>query len=160
MIKLDIQIRDIIFEDFNAIKNLMIQVHTLHQQNRPDIYEASKNPLLKSDFRNIVENKNIISIAAEIDSTIVGFCIVTIRPPSENPLIVSRKTAFMEDICVHSDYHRKGIGKLIYNEILRRLKILGIESLELMVWSFNESAIQFYKNMGMNPRSIIMETKL
>ena len=36
----------------------------------------------------------------------------------------------------------------------------GAESLELMVWSFNKSAREFYEKSGMTVRSFVMEKKL
>lgn len=36
----------------------------------------------------------------------------------------------------------------------------GAESLELMVWSFNKSAMRFYESAGMTVRSLVMEKKL
>ena len=39
-------------------------------------------------------------------------------------------------------------------------KRCGAESLELMVWSFNKSAMRFYESVGMTVRSLVMKKKL
>ena len=50
-----------------------------------------------------------------------------------------------------------------FESILLRLKQLARElkadSLELMVWSFNESAMRMYQKAGFTPRSLILEYK-
>jgi diamine N-acetyltransferase len=157
---MEILVRDFTFDDFESINMLMNQVHTLHLENRPDIYVKTDCPLSENDFKNIVIDQNSIAILAENSDQILGFCIVTIRQPSKNPILVPRKIAYMEDLCVRQDYQNKGIGKQLYSEVLNRIKSYDVDSLELMVWSFNESAIEFYKNMGMEYKSYIMEFKL
>ena len=155
-----ILLRDFKPGDFESINILMNQVHKLHLENRPDVYVEIDSPLSENDFNNIVQDQNSIAILAEDNDEILGFCIVTIRQPSKNPVLVPRKIAYMEDLCVRQDYQKKGLGKQLYTEVLNRSKSFGVDSLELMVWSFNEGAIEFYKNMGMAPKSYIMEFKL
>ena len=157
---MDILIRDFTFDDFELINMLMNQVHKLHLDNRPDIYAESDYPLSETDYKSIVQDQNSIAILAECNGDILGFCIVTIKQPSKNPVLVPRRIAYMEDLCVREDYQKKGLGKQLYSEVLNRIKNFDVASLELMVWSFNEGAIEFYKNMGMTPRSYIMEIKL
>lgn len=155
-----ILIRDFAFDDFESINILMNQVHELHLENRPDIYKKTDHPLGENDYKDIVQDKNSIAILAESNGEILGFCIVTIRQPSKNPVLVPRKIAYMEDLCIRQDRKKQGIGKQLYSEIINRIKNFDVDSLELMVWSFNEGAIEFYENMGMTPKNYIMEFKL
>ena len=90
----------------------------------------------------------------------MGLCIISIRPISSNIALVPRKVAYMENLCVHQDYRKQSIGKRLFNEAKERALEFKLESLELMVWEFNENAIDFYENQGMNTRSRIMEMKL
>lgn len=157
---MEILLRDFTFDDFESINILMNQVHKLHLENRPDIYVEIDSPLSENDFKNIVRDENSIAILVENNGEILGFCIVTIRQPSKNPVLVPRRIAYMEDLCVRQDCQNKGIGKQLYCEVLNRIKKFDVDSLELMVWSFNEGAIGFYKNMGMTAKNYIMEIKL
>lgn len=157
---MEISVRNFALEDFESINLLMKQVHKLHLENRPDIYAEIDNPLSENDFKNIVQDENSVAILAENNGEILGLCIVTIRQPSKNPVLVPRKVAYMEDLCVRQDCRKKGIGRRLYSEVLDRIKSIDVDSLELMVWSFNEGAIEFYKSMGMTPRNYMMEVKL
>ena len=38
---------------------------------------------------------------------------------------------------------------MLYNETIKIAKNIKANSIELMVWKFNEEAINFYKNLGM-----------
>ena len=53
-----------------------------------------------------------------------------------------------------------GIGTALLYASEAEAKRRGAESLELMVWSFNKSAMRFYESAGMTVRSLVMEKKL
>ena len=156
----EMAIRDFNIDDFEGVNILMNQVHKLHMDSRADIYRKTDEPISKKDFVEIVNDNNIISILAEINYIIVGLCIISIKPVATNTALLPRKVAYMEDLCVHQDYRKQSIGKRLFNEAKERALEFKLESLELMVWEFNENAIDFYENQGMNTRSRIMEMKL
>ncbi len=151
-------IRKIQIEDFQSISKLVQQVHELHCKNRPDIYNDI-NPFEKSYFDFLMNSENTISIVCEIDNEIVGFCITTIRKPSNNPLLKPRIVAYIENMCVDINYRRNGIGKKLFDEILYLSKNQGATNVELMAWNFNSKAIAFYEKLGFSYRSHIMEYK-
>ncbi|MBB6713439.1 GNAT family N-acetyltransferase [Clostridium gasigenes] len=153
-------IRDFEMDDFSGINKLMDEVHKLQVENRQDIYKKTDVVMPKEDFINILSNDKTISIVAEIDSIIVGLCIISIRDRIDNKALVSRKVAFVDNLCVLKDYRKQGIGKRLFNEGKKRALEFGVDSLELMVWEFNKKAIDFYKSENMNTRSRIMELKL
>lgn len=66
----------------------------------------------------------------------------------------------MEALFVKENNRRQGIGRELFIDIKDKLKEKGIDKLELMVWSFNKDAINFYRNEGMKTRSEIMELLL
>ncbi|MBU3137634.1 GNAT family N-acetyltransferase [Clostridium gasigenes] len=113
-------IRDFEIDDFSGINKLMDEVHKLHIDNRPDIYKKTAVVMYKEDFINSLSNNKTISIVAEIDSIIVGLCIISIRDRIDNKALVSRKVAFVDDLCVLRDYREQGIGKRLFNEGKKR----------------------------------------
>ena len=48
------------------------------------------------------------------------------------------------DICVHSDYQRQGIGSIVMNHLIDKIKDKEYISIGLFVWEGNESAVNFY----------------
>lgn len=157
---LEVVIRNFSINDFEGINVLMDQVNRLHIDNRPDIYRETDKLISKKDFLNMLNDDNIISIVAEINYTIVGLCIVSIRPMSTNKVLVPRRVAYMEDLCVHQEYRKQGIGKKLFIEAKKRALEFNADSLELMVWEFNKNAVNFYENEGMSTRSRTMEINL
>lgn len=154
---MNIEIREAVEADFPAIHELMLEVHRLHLESRPDVYRDI-DPLTEEYYRTMLSDSTVL-LAMDGDHA-AGFCVVQIRPSYSNPLLISRKIAFMEDLCVHSDYRRKGIGKQLFEVSCRMAKEDGAETLELMVWSFNENAVRFYEELGMKAKNVTMELKL
>ena len=71
-----------------------------------------------------------------------------------------RKIFHIENICVDKNHQKKGIGKKLYKEIVQIAKERNIKNIELMVWGFNENAINFYKSLGMSIKNLRFEQKI
>lgn len=154
---MNIRIREAAEADFPAIHELMLEVHRLHVKSRPDIYR-DVDPLTEEYYLTMLSDSTVL-LALDGERA-AGFCVFQIRPSYSNPLIISRKMAFMGDLCVHSDYRRQGIGKQLFEVACQMSKDDGAATLELMVWSFNENAVRFYEELGMTAKNLTMELKL
>lgn len=111
----------------------------------------------KEEFEDLVENDEVISVAAEVDERIVGICFVTMRNKSG---MVPMRTAYMDDLVVDESYQRQGIAKALLEAVEKRAKELGAKRMDLMVWSFNEQAKSLYESFGMTPQRFIYEKEL
>lgn len=156
------KIRDLTIKDFEQFNILMMGLHDHHVNSRPDIYNRIEKPTTSTawDFEAMLQNKKSVLLGAEIDGDLAGICVMTIREPSKNPCVVPRTRGYIDDICVNKEYRRCGIGTALYNEAVRRAHQLGADCVELMVWDFNRSALEFYRSLGMAVQSYIMEKKL
>lgn len=151
------RIRKIKISDYNDVNKLMQQLHSLHVDNRPDLYVEIENPYSIYEFKKIVENKDIISVLAEDDGEILGLAIVTIRNKSG---MLKKRTAYMDALCVDERFRGQGIWKELFSFVSNMAKKKGAERLDLMVWSFNEKALIFYEELGMKTQRYIFEKEL
>lgn len=151
-------IRDLTLEDFDAVNNLFMQVHSLHVAHRPDIFKEIEKPTTPEawGFEESFGDKNKILIGAELDGEIVGICFVILRHP-RNEVLVPRICAFIDNIVVDENQRKNGIGTALYNEAVKRAKLCGAGSVELGVSEFNTGALIFYKSLGMTVQSYKME---
>ena len=150
-------IRNIEISDYDKIDKLIQQVHSLHVDNRPDLFIDMDHPYPIDEYKKIVEDDEIISILAENNNDILGLCIVSIRNKSG---MVENKTAYMDDLCVDERFRGQGIGKKLFSFVSKKAKEKGAQRLDLMVWSFNKNAIHFYEELGMKPQRYIFEKEL
>ena len=152
-------IRKAKISDFQGIHNLIMQVHKLHVNERNDIYK-DVDPMDFKEFRTELSNSNNIYLIAELENEIVGICFSQIKEISNNKIMKNRKILHIENICVDENHQKKGIGKKLYKQIVQLSKEKNIDNIELMVWGFNENAIKFYKNLGMNIKNLKFEQKI
>ena len=142
--------------DFKGVHKLMMQVHKLHVNERNDIYK-DVDPINFDEFKNELSNSNNIYLIAEFKNEIVGICFSQIKEISNNKIMKDRKILNIENICVDKNYQKKGIGKKLYEQLVQLAKERNIDNIELLVWGFNENAINFYKNLGMNIKNLRFE---
>ncbi len=55
------------------------------------------------------------------------------------------KGVYLDDIVVKEQYRRKGIGKQLFDALVRESKVLGAKQLHWQVLDWNSDAIDFYK---------------
>lgn len=158
MIK-EFNIRKAEISDFQDIHKLIIQVHKLHVNERNDIYN-DVDPMDFEEFKDELLDDNNIYIIAEVENRIVGICFSKIKEISNNKIMKNRKILHIENICVDKNYQKKGIGNQLYKRLVHLAKEKEVENIELLVWGFNENAIKFYKNLGMNIKNLRFEQKI
>lgn len=64
---------------------------------------------------------------------------------------------YIDDLCVDENHRKEGIGKAIYEEILRYAKMRRCYNVTLNVWSCNPGAMKFYESLGLKPQKVCME---
>ncbi len=149
-------IRPMNVSDYDAVDCLMQKLHKVHVLGRPDLYVDMEHPYSKQEFEALVKDENVISILAEEEQNVLGICVVKMR---ERSMMVDMSTAYMDDLIVEDSCRRQGIAEELFCYAEKEAKEKGAKRLDLMVWSFNEDAIAFYKKMGMTPQRYIFEKK-
>lgn len=156
------KIREALYEDYSSINNLILEVHNLHCDNRPDVYAQIDTPLISEQFHALLSQDNLKIFVAEESSTheVVGYSLIKLMPTPNMPILVPKYSAYIDDFCIKSHYKRQGIGKLLFNTILDYCKAHGADSLQLTVWEFNQDALEFYTSLGMHTRNRRLELEL
>lgn len=152
-------IRFIEEQDMLEARKLLLEVHQLHYENRPDIYKDTTEITLEY-FSNLCREENTFTMVADEDGKIIGLCMGTLRKSPQTPVVKTRTTVLLDAIAVRQDYRGKGLGKRLYLEAQTYAREHGAESIELMAWAFNQSVINFYQHMGMTVRSVTYEQRL
>ncbi|WP_335996866.1 GNAT family N-acetyltransferase [Fusobacterium polymorphum] len=60
---------------------------------------------------------------------------------------------------VRAKYGRKGIAQKLLNKAINKAKLLNAQSMELMIWNFNETSKKFFENY-FKVRSLILKKEL
>ena len=57
----------------------------------------------------------------------------------------------LENMVVHSDYRKKGIGKMLFEELENKAKNIGCTQIILVTNTERKDACRFYESMGFHP---------
>lgn len=82
---------------------------------------------------------------AEVDGGIVGIALYYVKYSTWKG-----KCIFLEDIIVTEQYRKQGVGKKLFDEVVKVSKELIVQRLEWQVLEWNEPAIRFYEKINSN----------
>lgn len=143
--------------DFEAVNAMALQVHAMHVEWRPDIYEMVEQLYSEERFENAVKERQLY--VAKIDGITLGYVLVKIRN-YDWPGVVKRRVMLVDEICVHESCRGQGIGKVMMAEIRALARAFGCTDLQLGVYPQNDDAVGFYQKCGFTIRSIDMQRKV
>ena len=102
-------------------------------------FESFSLPWTLEDFWYETIRKDSISIVAELDGQIVAYACVWI----------SFDEADVANIAVDEKFRGLGIGTKLFAEIIRQVKLRGVNAITLEVRVSNTAAIKLYENFGL-----------
>lgn len=82
---------------------------------------------------------------AEAENKIVGIALYYIKYSTWKG-----KCVFLEDIVVTESFRKHGIGKKLFDEVVKVSKEMKVPRMEWQVLEWNEPAINFYKKVNTN----------
>lgn len=106
--------------------------------------------------KNILEekiNKNFPVIVAELDGKVVGFGMY-----SEFRFREAYKFTVEHSVYVDNEYHGKGIGKVLLQELIRIAKAQNLHTMIAVIDAENESSVEFHEKFGFKIVGVIKES--
>ncbi|MDO4489546.1 MAG: ribosomal protein S18-alanine N-acetyltransferase [Lachnospiraceae bacterium] len=107
------------------------QVVPLEQEN-------FSTPWSEADFAGYLPREEGLFLVAEEKGTLLGYCGVILSPPEGD----------ITNVSVSSGARRRGVGRALVEEMLKRTQELGVDTLFLEVRKSNEAAIALYQKQG------------
>lgn len=147
-------------KDVTGILKLLRQVGQVHHQGRPDIFRAGAQKYGASQILAMLDSSKTPIFVAVEDDQVVGYGFCQVKIYENDPVMEDRTEVYIDDLCVDENCRGKGIGKAIYQQILRYAKMRKADCVTLNVWCCNESAMKFYESLGLKPQKIGMEVLL
>lgn len=146
--------------DHQAIMRIAGPVHDDHARAVPARLREGVTPLPADYFHGLIESPDAEILVAEDDHRIVGFIILKVQAAPAIPILRPRRTVLVDLIAVDASERGRGIGTALMNTVATWARECGAESLELKVYEFNSSAIEFYEGLGMQTVSRTMSLAL
>ena len=135
---MNIIIRKAVKEDCQQMMEL---VHELALYEKlPDEVTIEFNHFVESGFG---EKPVWWAIVAESEDKIIGFALYYIRFSTWKG-----QRMYLEDLLVTEKMRGKGVGKLLFDELIKEAKEKNLSGIAWQVLDWNEPAINFYRKLG------------
>ena len=147
-------------EDVPEILRLLRQVGRVHHDARPDLFRSDAQKYGPSQVIAMLDQPGApIFVATEGDS-LLGYCFCLIKTYEKDPVLCDNKELYIDDLCIDETRRGQHIGKTLYEAACRYAKESGCARITLNVWYGNDSAMAFYKALGMQPQKLTMEQEV
>ena len=146
-------------EDIKALTKLLYQADAVHNGIRPDLFKSDAPKYNDQELEAII-NDNSKPIFVYDDGEVVGHAFCQIIEVKNHRLLQDIKTLYIDDICVDEAVRGKHIGKALFEYVRGYARSIGCNNITLNVWEGNDSAMAFYKNMGMKVQKTGMEIEV
>lgn len=132
---MEIQIRKAEKKDCSAMMELIRELAVY--ERAPEEVTVDFNHFEESGFG---EKPVWWAFVAEVENKVVGFALYYIRYSTWKG-----QRLYLEDILVNEPYRGKGIGKLLFDQLVEEAKEKKLQAMVWQVLEWNEQAINFYK---------------
>ncbi len=151
---MELTIREAVASDLARLCTLFDEVDALHRDRLPGIFQEPKGAARERDYLlGLIEDEATGFFVAQVGQRLVGLVCVAIRQAPELPIFVPRRYAVVDELVVEQASQRAGIGRALMEQAQAWAVAAGAESMELNVWAFNRSAIEFYETLGFTTAS-------
>jgi ribosomal protein S18 acetylase RimI-like enzyme len=111
-----------------------------------------QRPRSKHRFEEIYEEEGIEQLIFEVDDAIVAYAECSYEPTGSDNWINPRyfekrdmKPLFVDELAVHPDWHGRGVGSFLLEQLHHLARVHGLNHIVLEVAENNENAVEWYK---------------
>lgn len=145
--------------DIDAIIKLLHQVNMVHYEKRPDLFKPYTTKYDEQELEALLGDDSK-PIFVYDDGEVLGHAFCQISEVKNHRLLQDAKTLYIDDVCVEETARGRHIGQSLYEYVRDYARSIGCYNITLNVWEGNDSALSFYRSMGMQVQKTGMETIL
>ena len=155
--------------DIPRILELLTQVNDVHAEGRPDFFIKGQRKYNEDDLLKIINDDTtpvfvyvgtrLVTSESETQqvTSVQGYAFCVMQDLSSCNNLRPDRSLYIDDICVDEKYRRSGVGKELYEYVIRYAKEQRCFNVTLNVWAKNPGAQAFYESMGMTVQKVCME---
>jgi GNAT superfamily N-acetyltransferase len=118
---------------------------------RPGFYDE-----VGTKYREAMNNPDaVVLVGTDDDGEVVGMVYGEARTPSR---FSDERALELSAVVVRSGYRGRGVGRVLVQEAAAFAKDRGIAWIELKTFSPNRGAMEFWENLGFEPRVVQLTT--
>ena len=149
------EIRKANVKDIPYINKLLMQVCSVHQNDRPDLFKQNAKKYTDNQLIDLLNDPNEYIFVAE-EGEVFAYCFCEKHTRGGN-IFYDKPSLYIDDLCVDECLRGKGIGKKLFKYVEEFAKNNGFYDITLNVWELNNEAKLFYQKMGLLPLKTTLE---
>ncbi len=147
--------------DIPRLLELLVQVDMVHHNGRPDIFKGPTTKYSDQQLRELItDDSSPIFVCVDENDKVLGHAFCQHKQVTDDRVLTDIRTLYIDDICVDETCRGAGVGRQLYEHVLKYASDNEYYNVTLNVWSCNPGALEFYKKMGFETQKIGMEIVL
>ena len=145
--------------DIPRILELLVQVNMVHHVIRPDIFNGPATKYSALELSGMISHMETEPVFVYVDDNerVLGYAMCQMQQITGDSIRTDIKTLYLDDLCVDEACRGRHIGRELYMYVRDYARSVGCYNLTLNVWEGNDSALAFYRRLGMKPQKYGME---
>jgi len=142
-------IRQAVPGDGLLLSSLSMDVQRLHAENHPRIFKVPPSEdFAVAFFDEMLADPVVHIFIAEEDGIGAGCILCKLVERLDNPFTFAARILLVDQISVHPEKRRKGIGAALLEQAELLARQVKAERIVLDSWDFNTEAHMFFERMG------------
>lgn len=135
--------------DAAEISRLHRALQAYHAEAHPFFFkQPSMHTFPPTMVHDMLAKPSDVIFLAEIDGAAVGYLYADTMPAQETSMTYRMERLWIHHISVEPGFQRQGVGTALLDAAKSYARNLGIPTLALSVWAFNQRAIHFFESQG------------
>jgi ribosomal protein S18 acetylase RimI-like enzyme len=130
------RVRDATLDDMEAVRELVIELAVYEKE--PVAVSATVDDY-KRNFKDGVFDAIVVVEVSQAGSVVVGMAVFQVQWSTWKGRML-----YLEDLLVTAAYRRRGLGKMLFDDVLRRGKERDCQVMKWQVLDWNTPAQAFY----------------
>jgi len=147
-------IRRAVVGDERTLAELNGFVHELHLGQNPTYFRLTEPEEVAAWFRGLLESPTVKIWIAEASALPVGYVSVFWHERAQNPFCRARRWLEIDQVGVHPEWRRQGIGRALVHSVLQAARDEDIADVELSSWVWNCGAHEAFRRLGFIPKVV------
>ncbi len=143
-------------KDTAAVLRLLEQVNRVHHDLRPDLFNLATK-YTAAELETIFADEDTRVFVCEENGSVLGYVFTVLIDHQSDNMLVPVKELYIDDLCVDEAARGKGVATKLFAYVRQYAREKGCYHITLNVWEGNDSALAFYRKMGMTPQKTKLE---
>lgn len=153
------EIRIATSSDAAVLAALNVDVQRIHAEAYPHIFIYPHDSSFALPFmqERLVDPDSYFYLAS-LDGEDVGYVYARLVNRPGNPFALPWRVVVIDQISVKPSHQRQGIGEALVQQVRALARALGVTTIALDTWAFNEGAHAFFARQGFHLYNLRMWT--